>query len=298
MANPIRRIPNVTRRRTAKVARLEFEIANQTTLVAQTTAKNQGLQNKLKTFTALLNEKQALLEIAQTNFNQFLVIEGRVLSVTNTTDTSSSVSQNTYALAKGMLEEWQKVGQAALTAATEIAELTTYVQRRKANNPLINDDLVNMAVDANNTARASVQRVITALVEAMAAVNMASQASQTTSLTVLYAQLAQSYAIGNNDNDLDASSPQDSLNKALQQATSKNSLLDNKPLRQLVTQSLTMAQNDVAAYKKAVKTISGQAATAQTEMAAAQQELAALQQALAAAQTALLLNPAAAPAEA
>ena len=296
MANSIRKFPNVTKRKTATVANLEFEIANQTTAVAQATAKNQALQQKLQSFTNLLNDKEALLNTAQANYDQYLTIEKDVINVTTTTNTSSGVSQNTYALAKGMLLAWQEVGQSALKAATEIAELTDYIQKRKASNPLINDDLVNMAVDANNTAKTSVQKVISALVEAMASVSMASKASQTTNLTVLYAQLAENYAIGNNDNSTTSEAMQAAMARAVKKVASTGSDIDKEALKLVVTQALVLAQNDVKAYQNAVKTISAQAATAQTELEAAQQELTALQQALAAAKTALLLTPPAAPA--
>ena len=260
-----KRLPDVTANKTAVIANLELQVKSQTTIVAQAEAKYNSYQSKLAEFNSLLSEAEADLSTAQANHNQYMTVEGNTLGTNQAAETSSEVSQTTYALSKKLLEEWNQVGYLALKSATQIAEVTDYIQKRKAANPLISNDLVNDAVTANKNAATTVKLVINALNDAMDAMTSASEASRSTDLTMLYSEMGVNLTTGNTATGTDVSTA----------------------LKTLIANALTAAQDNVTAYQNAVNTVTAQTSQAKQEYDEANDQLEAYQSALAAAQVAV-----------
>jgi hypothetical protein len=264
------RLPNIkdiTADKTTMLENLTIQVREQGTVTAVAEARYNALQEKLGTFNTLLLQARANESTAQSNQTQYLKVEGDVRAVQKASITSSEVSQSTYNLSKKMLRQWEAVAKIALEAATRIAEATEYIQKRKAANSLINKDLVSYAVEANKNAAAAVKIIIAALTNAMDALTSASEASQSTDLAQLYAEVNTNYAIGQAQPGIDNPVSQ--------------------PMEPIFKTALYNAKQEVQSYYTGVETITGQSAAAKKEYSEAAEQLSALQAALEAAETAV-----------
>jgi len=267
-----RSYPNVTANKTSTIEGLKLQVRDQSTVVAEAEAKYNSLNEKLATFNTLLTQATTDLNTAQANNNQYLTVDGDINATNKAAATSSEVSQSTYGLSKKMLSAWEDVAEQTLDAATQIAQVTEYIQKRKAANPIISTDLVNDAVAANKNAATVVKMVIAALTDAMDALTSAGEASQSTDLTMLYAEMGANYATGSGTGTTAAESSHAPL---------------GLPMQILFSAALEQAKQDVNSYNAAVQKVTQQTADAQKEYSEAQEQLDALEAALAAAETAI-----------
>ncbi|MEL6537757.1 MAG: hypothetical protein AAFQ98_20215 [Bacteroidota bacterium] len=276
-----RKTKDVTAHKSATISALELKIDRQSTLVAQAQGKYESLETKLTTFRSLLTQAEKGYTAAQANYDQYLAVEAAVQETRSGAGSSSEVSQSSFALAKTMLGQWQDVAGQALEAATQIAEVADYIQGRKASNPLISDRLVQEANQAHQQGLVAVKAVVSALTEAMHALSTASEASQSTSLTVTYSEMANSLVLG-----------------APQSTDGNGDSSKESPLSQLVQIAREQARRQVEQYQNAVAQIQQNASEAKLDFSKAQEELASLKKALSAAKVAVGRGPAAQPAPA
>ncbi|MEL6538048.1 MAG: hypothetical protein AAFQ98_21700 [Bacteroidota bacterium] len=267
-----------TAAKAAKLAALRIQIDAQNTVVAQAAAKSSSLQKKLAATRAAQTAAQGKLSSAQSLYDQWLKIQADVNSSENASSTSSMVSQNTYGLAKNMLKAWEYVARLTLQTVDEVEAVAEYIQKRKAANPLINNDLVTESVAANRNAEATMAKVTAALTSAMEALTSSSEASRSTDLTLLYAELAKNYAEGVEDA---ITEKEDGATGAAAPETHEESL------KVLLTDNLDHARSNAVAYDRAVTHVNEQNAQALKEHSQATEQLTALQAALAAAEAAV-----------
>gem|GEM_PF-5208686 len=259
----------------AKLAALRIQINAQNAVVAQAAAKSDSLQKQLAASRAAQTAAQGKLSSAQSLYDQWLKIQADVNASGNASNNSSMVSQNTYGLAKNMLKAWETVALLTLQTVDEVESVAEYIQKRKAANPLINNDLVTEAVAANRNAEAAMTKVTAALTSAMEALTASSEASRSTDLTLLYAELAKNYAEGVDEM---AADPSDG---------SSAPETSEETLSYLIENNLERAQSGAAAYDRAVAQVNEQNAQALKEHSQATEQLTALQAALAAAEAAV-----------
>lgn len=189
---------DVTAQKSNKIEFLQRMVDDASTTFALATSKYNSFVEKAATFTALYDEAVVDLTTAEAYWKQFLQVESDINALKQTADESNLIAVEAFHGVKELICQWEDVTSETIKAAEAITLTSEFIQKRKASNPLISDDLVNDAIAAANKAATVVNTVIKALTDALSVLSSSKQATNTTELTEVYINLALAALLENN----------------------------------------------------------------------------------------------------
>lgn len=259
---------NITAKKTSTLQNLQRQVNDATTIAAKAEAQYDSFVNKAQLFRDLLTQATTELNTVKGQWNLFLTLKSSLKALEETSDESTEIAQVSYSDTKKLIKKWEDVVQQTLEAADAINLASTFINKRKASNPLISNDLVADATLAANNATATVTAVINALTSALNSLSSANQANNSTELTGLYIDMASAVLLSNEKNHPDVAHVplQESLSNLLKVATNKVTAMQN---------ASDSANSEMARAKDQLDAANAKLATAQAALSAAQAAIAA-----------------------
>lgn len=193
---------DVTTRKSNKIEFLERQVNNASTIVAEAQSKYNSFVEKANTFAELYAEAQADQQKAEGFWKLFLQVKSDVEGLNQTSDEANLVAVDAFHDVKQLIREWEDVTAQTIKAAEAIVLTADFIQKRKASNPLISNDLVADAVSAANNAQKVVSTVIKAFTDALSTLSSSTQANNSTELTDVYVNLTMSFLLKSKSQDL------------------------------------------------------------------------------------------------
>ena len=267
---------NITARKTATLQGLVRQVNEASTIVSEATAKYESFSNKASAFQTLFTQRTNDLAVAENRWQLFLALKSSLLALKDTASSSNEVAVVSYNAIRKMIRKWENVMTHTLEAADAINLASDLINKRKAVNPIISNDLVNDAKIAAANAVTVVKQVIDALTAALNSLSSSNKANNTTELTEMYIDIAISVLLSDKRGDVASveglqdlvMSPEaahkpleDSLNRDLQEA--------RKKMNDARTAS-NKAAKEMATAKEELDTANALLATSQMALSAAQ----------------------------
>lgn len=283
---------DVTAKKTNKIEYLQRQVNDATTVVAKAEATYNSFVEKAATFSNLYNEAEADLQTAEGYWKLFLQVKADLKALNETADEANLVAVDAFHGVKNLIDCWEQVTTDTIKAAEAITLTADYIQKRKAANPLISDDLVNDAIAAANAAQKTVSAVVKAFKDALAALSSSTQANNSTELTDVYINLAITALLEQKLDEIDPAIQTTLTTELSQAAITGNDLvtiqsLMHPPLETSLSKSLSDAQNKSAMALTASEAANREMNKAKEELAQAQASLSTWEAALTAAETAV-----------
>lgn len=260
---------NITAKKTSTLQGLQRQVNDATTIAAKAEAKYESYVNKAQLFQDLLTQATNDLAVVKGQWNLFLALKSSLHAVEETCDDASLVAGTTYKGVRKLIKKWEDVVQQTLEAADAINLASDYINKRKASNPLISNDLVSDATLAANNAAAAVKQVISALTAALNSLSASNQANNSTALTRLYIDMTASTLLNDPRAKQDGAEHlplEVSLSNALKMASQKQTSVQNASSR---------ANAEMAKAKEELDSANAKQVTAQAALRAAQAAVAA-----------------------
>ena len=275
---------DVTARKSNKIEFLQRQVNNASSLFAKTEAKYNSFVEKAAVFEALYAEAEAELKTAEAYWEYFLQIKSDLDALKQSGDEANLVAVDALSDVSQLIIGWEEVTTETLKAAEAITLMADYIQKRKASNPLISNDLVNDAVAAAKASVRTVKTVVKAYADALQSLSPATQTAHSTGLTNEYINLAIAQSL-----EEKASTELLLLLEEEGAIVKKEEILieQKQSLEFSLAQSLEAAQTKAALALKASENANKEMNKAKEELAQAQAALETWQAALAAAETAV-----------
>ena len=181
---------DVTAQKSNKIEFLERMVNDASTVFSMAESKYNSFVEKAAIFANLYNEAETDLQKAEGYWKLFLQVKSDLDGLTKTANEANLVAADAFHDIKQLICEWEDVTSETLKAAEAITLTANYIQKRKASNPLISNDLVNDAIAAAKAAQKTVTQVVKAFTDALSALSSSKQASNTTDLTDVYIDIA------------------------------------------------------------------------------------------------------------
>ncbi|MEO1261791.1 MAG: hypothetical protein AAFZ15_23505 [Bacteroidota bacterium] len=195
---------DVTRKKTTTIQGLRRAVDDAQTILAKATATYDSFATKANTFANLLSQADQDKQTAKGHWEMFLTLKENLKALNDTASDSNLVSTVAFYEIKKTIVKWEAVVRQVIKAADAIHLASDFIVERKETNPLISDDLVNAATDADKAAALTVSTVISAFTDALSALSSSSQANNSTELTDVYVDFAE-VALLDEDKDADQS---------------------------------------------------------------------------------------------
>ncbi len=273
---------DVTAKKTNKIEFLQRMVNDASTVFSKAESKYNSFVEKASIFATLYNEAETDLQTAEGYWKLFLQVKSDINALNDTASEANLVAVDAHYDVRQLIIAWEEVTAETLKAAEAIVLTSNYIQKRKASNPLISDDLVKDATDAAKAAEKTVAAVVKAFKDALSALSSSWQANNSTELTDVYINIAMTELLTNKDIGKNLSKIliaermlKENRDKILKMTTNSLPLED----------SLKTAKNDA---KKKTKLALTASEGANKEMNKAKEELAQAQAALSTWQAAFL----------
>lgn len=287
----VRRV-DVTADKTNRIEYLQRQVNDASTVVAKADSKYKSFVEKANTFTELYNEAEADLQTAEGYWKLFLQVKSDLEALKETANEANLIAVDVQRDIRQLIIAWEEVTADTLKAAEAIVLTARYIQKRKASNPLISNDLVKDATAAAKAAEKTVAAVVKAFKAALSMLSSSTQANNSTALTNVYINLAMTALIENKSEDgklpkllskllIDEEIPKGELDVIKKWASNK------KPLEESLKDALKEAKSKDKRALMASEQANKEINKAKEERALAQATLATWEAALNAAETAV-----------
>ena len=286
----LRRFVDVTSQKSNKIEYLQRQVNDAGVVVAAAQAKYDSFVIKANIFSGLYTEALADQQTAEGYWKLFLQVKSDLDALRQTTDEANLIAVDAFYDVQQLIVEWESVTAATIKAAEAILLSADYIQKRKASNNLISDDLVQDATAAASAAETTVKIVITALTDALSTLSSSAQANNSTEMTDVYVGLAV-VAILENDIDLSLLRPilmDPSLDFGKREiAKIMRSANSREPLETSLSKGLDKAKSKTTLSLAASESANREMNKAKEELSEAEAALETWQAALVAAETAV-----------
>ncbi len=188
----------VTEKKKAEIDSLTTKVQDTEYLVAQLQSVVSSLSEKSSEFTTFLADAEAGKETALNNFN---LVKSVVNTIRNLTRATNRVNTQTSSADRKIKKTAKKMSQliSQLIFSAEIVDkLAQLIDKKKASNPLISDELVKVITTATADANNAVATTLTALQSCYATSSSAQESTQITSLE--FSQSISLYSLITGDN--------------------------------------------------------------------------------------------------
>ena len=175
-----------TAQKSNKIEFLRRQVKRASTQVAMANAKYESCLAKANVFMDLYAEAESNRTAAINYWELFLKVKSSLDTGRQTSDVSKLKAVNIQHEAEQLIIHWQKVTKDTIKAAKAIQLSADYIQKKKAVNPLISNDLVSDAVAASKKAEKAVEVVIDALTDSLTTLSSSTGAKNDTELTNVY----------------------------------------------------------------------------------------------------------------
>lgn len=288
---------DVTMSQTNKVKYLQRMVNDAETVLAKAQSKYDSFVIKANTFSALYTEAEADKQTAEGYWKQFEQVKSDLRALKQTADEANRIAVDAFFDVKKLILEWENVVSSAINSGEAIMLSAEYIQKRKASNPLISNDLVSDATGAVKNAEKTIKGVIKTFTDALSTLSSASSARHSTDLTDVYIDLAGVAILTKGLSDPDhplteeeirgfLSDPAIGLTHAEIEVLTQKALSD-AALETSLKNSLQKSREDAKAALTASEAANREMNKAREELAQAQASLETWQAALNAAETAL-----------
>ncbi len=294
MSTELRKVRPVdgTTYKTNRIEYLQRQVNDASTVVAKADSKYKSFVEKANTFTELYNEAEADLQTAEGYWKLFLQVKSDLEALKETANEANLIAVDVQRDIRQLIIAWEEVTADTLKAAEAIVLTARYIQKRKASNPLISNDLVKDATAAAKAAEKTVAAVVKAFKAALSTLSSSAQANNSTALTNVYINLAMTALIENKSEDgklpkllskllIDEEIPKGELDVIKKWASNK------KPLEESLKDALKEAKSKDKRALMASEQANKEMNKAKEELALAQATLATWEAALLAAKTAV-----------
>ena len=287
----ISKIEDVSAKKINKIEALKRQVNDAAKRVALAEVKYNSLVEKANTFTELYQEAEATRQTTESYWILFLKIKSSLHALQQTSDETDLVAVDALYDLRQLVVQWNKVTKDTIKAAEVIQLMAETIEKRKASNPLISDDLVNDASTAALDAEKTVKVVIAALRDTLRALASATQAKNSMELTNFYIEEASIRLLANAER-LDGKKPNLASIQKLgisetEQKAIENYQPDHKSLELSLYNTLQAAHQNVSKALVASENANKEVNVAKEELARAEAKLSTLEAALAAAESAL-----------
>lgn len=283
---------DVTAKKSTKIEYLQLQVNDASTVVAKADSKYKSFVEKANIFTELYNEAAADLQTAEGYWKLFFQIKSDLEALKETANEANLIAVDVQRDIRQLIIAWEEVTADTLKAAEAIVLTARYIQKRKASNPLISNDLVKDATAAAKAAEKTVAAVVKAFKAALSMLSSSAQANNSTALTNVYINLAMTALIENKSEDgklpkllskllIDEEIPKGELDVIKKWAS------DKKPLEESLKDALKEAKSKDKRALMASEQANKEMNKAKEELALAQATLATWEAALNAAETAV-----------
>lgn len=283
---------DVTAKKSAKIEFLQRKVNDVSTVFANAESKYQSFVEKANTFTELYNEAEIDLQTAEGYWKLFLQLKSDLEALKETANEANLIAVDVQHDIRQLIIAWEEVTADTLKAAEAIVLTARYIQKRKASNPLISNDLVKDATAAAKAAEKTVAAVVKAFKAALSTLSSSAQANNSTALTNVYINLAMTALIENKSEDgklpkllskllIDEEIPKGELDVIKKWASNE------KPLEESLKDALKEAKSKDKRALMASEQTNKEMNKAKEELALAQATLATWEAALLAAETAV-----------
>jgi hypothetical protein len=262
---------NITSTKTSTLQTLIRQYNDATTVAAQAQAAYESYTNKAQLFQELVGNASTDLANAKAQWGQFLAVKSSLKALGQTSDDSNQVAEVTYNNIRQLVKNWETVVQTTLEAGDAINQASEFINKRKATNALVSNDLVADATTAARNAANTVTLVIQALTAALNTLTASNQAKNSTELTGAYIDMAASALLNPAEAVKVAPTTKDlqAAHEPLEQSLA--AILQQASVRMASTQSaLNEANMEVAASKEALDSANAKVVAAQAALSAAQ----------------------------
>lgn len=181
---------DVTAKKSNKIEFLQRMVNDASTVFAKAESKYNSFVEKANIFAELYNEAEVDLQTAEGYWKQFLQVKSDIKALNDTANEANLIAVDAHHDVRKLIIAWEEVTSETLKAAEAIVLTSNYIQKRKASNPLISDDLVKDAIDAAKAAEKTVATVVKAFKDALSALSSSWQANNSTELTDVYINIA------------------------------------------------------------------------------------------------------------
>ena len=290
MTRSMRRFVDVTSQKSNKIEYLQRQVNDAQIVVASAQAKYESFVTKANIFAELYKEAVADQQTAEGYWKLFSQVKSDLDALRQTTNEANLIAVDAFYDVQQLIGQWEEVTAATLKAAEAIILSADYIQKRKASNNLISDDLVKDATAAASAAEATVKVVIAAFTDALSTLSSSAQANNSTEMTDIYVNLAVIALLGNKldksilrpilmDPELDFGRRE--VRKIM------NAADDREPLEVSLAKGLKSAKSKTSLSEKASQSANREMNRAKEELAEAEAALETWQAALVAAETAV-----------
>lgn len=181
---------DITARKTSKIEFLKRQVDDSKTMVAKAQAKYNSFVTKASTFAELYTEADVNKQTAESYWDLFLKVKADLHAINETVEEANLIAVDAFHDVKQLILQWESVTSDTIQAAESIMLAADYINKRKASNPLISNDLVNDAAAAAKAAQTTVKAVVNAFTDALSALSSSAQANNSTELTSIYLNIA------------------------------------------------------------------------------------------------------------
>ncbi|MFK8163255.1 MAG: hypothetical protein AB8H12_12390 [Lewinella sp.] len=278
---------DVTAQKSNKIEYLERMVNDASIVLVMAESQYNSFVEKANSFNMLYSEAEADRQTAKSNWNMFLQVKSDLSALTHTANEANLVAVDAFHDIKQLICAWESVTVETLKAAEAITRTANYIQRRKASNQLISDNLVNDAIATSKAAQKTVTLVIKAFTDALNALSFSKQASNTTELTGVFIDEA-SVALLKKDVEKELKEYKKGGSVSVGLITEiQQSISDKNPLEYTLDSTLRAARTKEKTALNASEAANREMNRAKEEFEQAQTALATWEAALAAAKTAI-----------
>ncbi len=279
---------DITARKTSKIEFLKRQVDDAKTMVAKAQAKYNSFVTKANTFAELYTEAESNKQTAESYWDLFLKVNADLHSINETVEEANLVAVDAFHDVKLLILEWESVTSSTIKAAESIMLAADYINKRKASNPLISNDLVNDAAAAAKAAQTTVKAVVNAFTDALSALSSSAQANNSTELTSVYLNIAISAVLDKTMIPLLNTSTFDNLKISKSEKKKLRALVaEHRPLEKSLKTSLSDAKTKAAQALTASESANKEMNRAKEQLSQAEASLATWEAALTAAETAV-----------
>jgi hypothetical protein len=277
---------NIAASKSNKIEYLKRQVKDASTRLAKAQAKYSSYVEKASLFSTLYQEAEANLQNAEAFWELFLKVKSSLIALRQSSEKTTLEAVEAFQSVKQLLIQWEKVTLDTLKANGAIQLAAEYIQKRKASNSLISDDLVLYATETAKKAQTTVKMVINSLTDTLAALSTSAKANNSAELTGVYIDNATGIMLKNRDEKSLSALKKLNINAQEQEAIeSINSTYE--PLETSLQETLKEAQQNAKKAKIASESANLETNKAKEEMLQATTELNNWKTALAAAEAAL-----------
>lgn len=278
---------NESARKNNRIEYLQRKVKEASMGAAIANSTYNSLVEKAAIFASLDQEAAVDVETTEGYWNLFLKVKSDIQVMTQIAGESNLTVVGTLQDVRNLISAWEAVTSETLKAAESIVIMSEYIQKRKANNPLISNDLVADAIAAAKAAEKTVNIVLQAFTDALNTLSVAAQANNSTALRDVYKNLAITLILENNHQKgllgtvLKAANINPTISRKIEKMAKNGESLETS-----LSNSLKAAKRKVKLSQIASENVNKEMNKAKEELALAQAVLATWEAALVAAETA------------